>query len=62
MGREWRTVSSISVELKVCTMTVYRLISSGRLPAVKVGRSYRISESDFQAYLRGAQADGDPRQ
>lgn len=62
MAREWRTVSSIAEEMKLCKMTVYRLISSGRLPAVKVGRSYRVKQSDFEAYLRKAKADGDPRQ
>ncbi len=61
MAKEWRTVASIATELDLHTMTVYRLISSGRLTAVKVGRSYRIKESDFQAYLKGARTGGDAR-
>jgi len=32
-------------------MTVYRLISSGQLPAVRVGRSYRLRVEDVDAYL-----------
>jgi excisionase family DNA binding protein len=32
-------------------MTVYRLIKSGDLPAVRVGRSFRVAESDVDTYL-----------
>jgi excisionase family DNA binding protein len=32
-------------------MTVYRLVQSGQLPAVRVGRSYRIREEDVDRYL-----------
>jgi excisionase family DNA binding protein len=32
-------------------MTVYRLVQSGQLPAVRVGRSYRIRDSDVDRYL-----------
>jgi excisionase family DNA binding protein len=37
--------------MRVSTMTVYRLIKSGDLPAVRVGRSFRVRESDVDAYL-----------
>jgi excisionase family DNA binding protein len=33
-------------------MTVYRLVHSGELPAVRVGRSFRVPESDVNEYLR----------
>ena len=32
-------------------MTVYRLVQAGQLPAVRVGRSYRILEDDVDKYL-----------
>jgi excisionase family DNA binding protein len=32
-------------------MTVYRLIKAGELPAVRVGKNYRIRESDLEAFL-----------
>jgi excisionase family DNA binding protein len=54
MGQEWLTVAEISQELKLHAMTVYRLISAGKLEAVKVGRSYRVSRSEFDRYLREA--------
>lgn len=33
-------------------MTVYRLVHSGELPAVRVGRSFRVPEDAVHAYLR----------
>ena len=32
-------------------MTVYRLINAGQLPAVRVGKSYRVREEDLDSYL-----------
>jgi excisionase family DNA binding protein len=32
-------------------MTVYRLIKSGELPALRVGKNYRLRESDIDQYL-----------
>jgi excisionase family DNA binding protein len=32
-------------------MTVYRLIKSGQLSAVRVGRGYRIRSEDIRKYL-----------
>ena len=32
-------------------MTVYRLVKSGQLSAVRIGRGYRIREADMHKYL-----------
>jgi excisionase family DNA binding protein len=45
------TVGEVARQLRVSNMTVYRLISAGELPAVRVGKSYRIREDDLDAYL-----------
>ena len=37
--------------MRVSNMTVYRLIKSGELPAVRVGKGYRIRESELQRFL-----------
>lgn len=37
--------------LKVNARTVYRLIRSGELPAVRIGRQWRIRQTDFEAWL-----------
>ena len=45
------TVAEVAGQLRVSNMTVYRLIQSGQLAAVRIGRSYRIRESDVDRYL-----------
>jgi excisionase family DNA binding protein len=45
------TVAEVADQLRVSNMTVYRLVQSGQLPAVRVGRSYRISEEDVDRFL-----------
>jgi excisionase family DNA binding protein len=39
------TVGEVAELMRVSTMTVYRLVHSGELPAVRFGRSFRIPES-----------------
>ena len=36
------TVSEVAAVLRVSNMTVYRLINAGQLPAVRIGRSFRV--------------------
>ncbi len=38
--------------MRVSKMTVYRLVHGGDLPAVRVGRSFRVLEEDVNEYLR----------
>jgi excisionase family DNA binding protein len=38
-------------------MTVYRMVNSGALPALKVGRSVRIPEHVVDEYLRKSYVD-----
>jgi excisionase family DNA binding protein len=45
------TVAEVAGLMRVSTMTVYRLIKGGDLPAVRVGKSYRIKEDDVDAFL-----------
>ena len=45
------TVREVAATMRVSTMTVYRLIKSGQLPAIRVGKNYRIRESDVDSYL-----------
>ncbi|CEA09062.1 Helix-turn-helix domain protein [Arthrobacter saudimassiliensis] len=48
------TVSEVADVMRVSKMTVYRLVHSGELPAVRFGRSYRVPESAVQQVLRDA--------
>ena len=45
------TPREVAEVMRVSTMTVYRLIKSGELRAVRVGKSYRLREDDIDAYL-----------
>ncbi len=59
-GTSLLTVAEVASAMRVSTMTVYRLIKSGELPAVRVGRSYRVRGSAIEQYLasRSVQVDG----
>ena len=46
------TVAEVAAVMRVSKMTVYRLVHSGELPAVRVGRSFRVLEEDVNEYLR----------
>ncbi|HET9690867.1 MAG TPA: helix-turn-helix domain-containing protein [Acidimicrobiales bacterium] len=48
---QYVTVNEVASQLRVSNMTVYRLVQSGELPAVRIGRSYRIRASDVDGYL-----------
>jgi excisionase family DNA binding protein len=45
------TVREVADAMRVSTMTVYRLIRAGSLPAIRVGKHFRIREHDLDAYL-----------
>jgi excisionase family DNA binding protein len=47
------TVAEVADELRVSTMTVYRLIKAQELPATRVGRSLRIRTDDVDRFLAG---------
>jgi excisionase family DNA binding protein len=51
MGR-FLTVAEVARQLRVSNMTVYRLVKGGQLPAVRVGRGYRLREEDVRKYLQ----------
>ena len=51
VGEPLLTVKEVAAVMRVSAMTVYRLINSGQLPAVRVGKNFRIRESDLNEYL-----------
>jgi excisionase family DNA binding protein len=48
------TVAEVAAIMRVSKMTVYRLVHSGELPAVRVGRSFRVREDAVHDYLENA--------
>ena len=51
------TPNEVAEALRVSSMTVYRLIKAGDLPAARIGRSFRIREDDVDAYLQARFSD-----
>ena len=48
------TVAEVAAIMRVSKMTVYRLVHSGEMPAVRVGRSFRVPQDAVDAYLKGS--------
>jgi excisionase family DNA binding protein len=57
-GDRLLTVAEVAAIMRVSNMTVYRLIKSGDLPALRVGKNYRIRESEVDRYLLDRQVEG----
>jgi excisionase family DNA binding protein len=51
------TVAEVAAIMRLSKMTVYRMVNSGQLPALKVGRSVRIPEHVVDEYLRNSYVD-----
>ena len=51
------TVAEVAAIMRLSKMTVYRMVNSGQLPALKVGRSVRIPEHVVDEYLRRSYVD-----
>ena len=51
VGDRLLTVVEVAALMRVSNMTVYRLIKGGQLAAIRVGKNYRIRESDVNRYL-----------
>ncbi len=45
------TVAEVASIMRVSKMTVYRMVHNGDLPAVRVGRSFRVPEDAVHTYL-----------
>ena len=45
------TVREVADALRVSSMTVYRMIKSRDLAAIRVGRGYRIRQSEVERFL-----------
>ena len=52
------TVREVADAMRVSTMTVYRLIRSGSLSAIRVGKHFRIRTRDLEGYLEAQSTRG----
>ncbi len=51
------TVAEVAAIMRVSKMTVYRMVHAGELPAIRVGRSFRVPEDQVDTYLRNSFID-----
>lgn len=45
------TVAEVALVMRLSKATVYRLMQAGEIPAVRFGRSYRVSEAAVSEYV-----------
>jgi excisionase family DNA binding protein len=55
---ELLTVREVADAMRVSTMTVYRLIRTEALPAIRVGTHFRIRNRDLEGYLESQSTRG----
>ena len=48
-----RTLDDVAERLVISRRSVEKLIASGQLASVKIGKSRRVSEDDLAAYIDG---------
>lgn len=52
LDRNYYTPEELAQMFKLSLSTVYNLINRGELPCVKLGKCYRISQSELEQYLQ----------
>ena len=50
------TISEVAKRLRLHYMTVYRMIHEGKIAAMQIGHSWRISESEVQRIMQTKKA------
>jgi len=51
LDKDWLSVADVCEYMDVSPFVVTRVLRSGELPAVKMGREWRISRVDFEDWL-----------
>lgn len=54
IGAPFLTVAEVAERMRVSKMTVYRLVHSGELPAVRFGRSFRVQRNAVEQHISAA--------
>ena len=54
MSTQYLTIAEVAAAMRVSKMTVYRLVNSHAIAAVRVGRSFRVPEDAVADYIRRA--------
>ncbi len=51
MKYEWLTVEEVAAMLRLNVVTIYRWLRNNELRGIKLGKEWRIKESDLEAFL-----------
>jgi excisionase family DNA binding protein len=49
--KEILTISQVAAYLQLSEMTTYKLVQEGRIPAFKIGRSWRVKKCDLDILI-----------
>lgn len=52
--RNWLTPPEVASELRLGKSTVYRMVETGQLPGVRIGKCVRIPREELDAFLQKA--------
>ncbi len=50
---EWLKVPEVAQVLRIARSRAYELVADGEIPAVKIGRSVRVSRKELDRWLEG---------
>ena len=53
---EYMSLEEVAGKMGVTYQLIYRLVRSGELPAVRIGKLYRVSQADWDAYLENSRS------
>jgi len=53
-GKQYLSLEEVAERLGVHYQLIYRLVRSGELPAIRLGRIYRVEAADLDAFLQAA--------
>jgi excisionase family DNA binding protein len=48
---EWLKVPEVAEELRIACSRAYELVADGEIPAVRIGRSVRVSRKELDRWL-----------
>ena len=54
-------LAEVARRLAISRAAAYRLVTSGQLPGIRIGTSWRVLRVDFDAYLDRMRADAERR-
>lgn len=61
LDKEWLSVADICEYMDVSAYVVTRVLRAGELPAIKMGREWRVSRQDFEDWLNAQRLTADAK-